>query len=325
MRPSIPEPLKAIAKRILFPIPSRLATHFILINGAGLDAIEKSIKDNYHVGSRSEDNYSNEKYQADLNAHLTGRLESDRRQIIPWIDSARPLKNTRILEIGCGTGCSTVALAEQGARIIGIDIDEGALRVAKDRSKVYGIGAEFKVLNCSQISSAFKPDDFDLVIFFASLEHMTIVERLTALKEAWAMLPRNGLLAVVETPNRLWYFDSHTSLLPFFNWLPNELAFTYSRLSPRESFRELFRDYNTVSKERFLRWGRGVSFHEFDLAIGPAKDLHVISSLSTFQGLRYKLKKMKLERRFRTILTSIYPSIHEGFCDDHLNLIIQKQ
>jgi 2-polyprenyl-3-methyl-5-hydroxy-6-metoxy-1,4-benzoquinol methylase len=324
MRTGMPEPLKRIAKKLLFPIPSRLAKNFIQINRAGLDAIEKSIRANYHVGWRSPGNYSKEKYQADLNAHLSVRLDSDRREIIPWIDSARPLKSMRILEIGCGTGSSTIALAEQGAKVVGIDIDEGALRVAKDRSRAYGLGIEFKSLNCSQISCAFKPNDFGCIIFFASLEHMTVGERLTSLREAWAMLTTDGLLVVVETPNRLWYFDRHTSLLPFFNWLPNELAFAYSRFSPRENFRELFRNYNPASREHFLREGRGMSFHELDIAIGPTKDLHVISSLATFQGVRYRLKKTRLERRFKSILRCIYPSIHEGFCDDHLYLIIQK-
>jgi len=324
MRTNIPEPLKRIARKILFPIPSRLATNFIQINRAGLDVIEKSIRENYHVGWRSEGNYPKEKYEADLEAHLILRLESDRREIIPWIDSARPLRNSRILEIGCGTGSSTIALAEQGAEIIGIDIDEGALQVAKDRSRIYGVDAAFRFLNCSQLSSTFKPNDFECIIFFASLEHMTIGERLSSLRDAWAMLPLGGLLVVVETPNRLWYFDNHTSLLPFFNWLPNELAFMYSRFSPRENFRELFVDYNVASKERFLREGRGVSFHEFDIAIGPTKDLKVISSLASFQGVRHRLKKTKEERRFRSILASIYPSIHEGFFEDHLYLTIQK-
>jgi len=296
----------------------------IQIDEAGLAKIEDSIRRNYHTGWRAEGNSSKERYQADLDAHLTLRLRDDRREIIPWIDSARQLKDARILEIGCGTGSSTVALAEQGARIVGIDVDEGALRVAKDRSDVYGIDARFRLLNALDISKAFSPNDFDLIIFFASLEHMTIAERLISLQEAWTMLPLGGLLVVVETPNRLWYFDSHTSMLPFFNWLPDELAFKYSRFSPRENFRELFRDHNRESEELFLRQGRGMSFHEFDIAIGSTKHLTIISSLSTFEGIRYKFRKARKERTFKSILMSIYPGIHEGFFDDHLYLIIQK-
>jgi len=324
MKKYIPQPIKRIAEGLLFPVPSRISKNFIRIDEAGLRLIEQSIRENYHTGWRSENNYSKEKYKLDLNAHLYGRLERDRREIIPWLDNATILKNKRILEIGCGTGSSTIALAEQGAKVTGIDIDEGALLVAKERAKVYGVNAEFRVLNAQDISGTFHTTKFDLIIFFACLEHMTITERLSSLRDAWEMLPTDGLLVVVETPNRLWYFDDHTSMLPFFHWLPNELAFAYSKFSSRENFHELYNDYNATSKEHFLRRGRGMSFHEFDIAIGQARNLKVISSLSTFEGIRYKLKKSRLDRQYKSILMSIYPNIHEGFFDGVLYLIVEK-
>jgi len=325
MKKYIPESIKQIARKLLFPTPSHLLNNQIQINRDGLHIIEKSIKKNYHTGWRSESNYSKEMYENDLNAHLYRRLESDRRTIVPWLDNASTLQDKRILEIGCGNGSSTVVLAEQGAKVTGIDIDEGALSVARDRFRVYGVEAEFRVLNANEITDTFGANAFDIIIFFACLEHMTIAERLTSLRDAWEMLPTEGLLVIVETPNRLWYFDDHTSKLPFFHWLPDELAFQYSRFSSRENFRELYREYNTDSKEHFLRRGRGMSFHELEMAIYPAHDLKVISRLSTFEGIRYKLKKSKLERKYKSLLMNIYPNIHEGFFDDTLYLIIEKK
>ena len=324
MEKKLLERIKRAARRSISPVPSRLSMNFRQIDSDGLRLIEKSIRENYHTGWRSESNYSKEKYRDDLNAHLSGRLENDRKTIIPWLDHATSLQGKRILEIGCGTGSSTIALAEQGAKITGIDIDEGAILVAKERAKVYGVDADFKVLNVQGISSNFETTHFDLIIFFACLEHMTISERLSSLGDAWGMLPAGGLLVVVETPNRLWYFDGHTSMLPFYNWLPNELAFAYSKFSSRENFRELYNEYNSTSKEHFLRRGRGMSFHEFDLAIGPVNNLKVISSLSTFEGNRYKQKKSRLDQKYKSILMSIYPNIHEGFFDAYLYLIIEK-
>ena len=325
MKENIPELIKQMAKKLLFPMPSNLLKKQKKIDKDGLHAIEKSIRENYHIGWRSENNYTKEMYKYDLNAHLFRRLEYDRRTIVPWLDSASALQDKRILEIGCGTGSSTVAIAEQGAKVIGIDIDEGALSVAKERSSTYGVDAEFRVLNADEIANTFGANVFDFVIFFACLEHMTIAERLASLKSAWEILATDGFLVIAETPNRLWYFDGHTSRLPFFHWLPNELAFQYSIFSSRENFHELYREYNVNSKEHFLRRGRGVSFHELDIAIGPTKNLKVISSLSTFQGIRYKLKKSKLDRQYKSILKRIYSGIHEGFFDDTLYLIIQKK
>ena len=130
----------------------------------------------------SEATYSPEDYLTDLHDHLNLRLTVDRLTVIPWLAAARPLQGQRILEIGCGTGSSTVALAEQGAKVLGIDIDDGALAVARDRCVAYGITAEFRSLNADRISETFGPGAFDAIIYFAALEHMTIAERLKSLR-----------------------------------------------------------------------------------------------------------------------------------------------
>ncbi len=315
---------RAAIKQILFPIPRRLARNHIAVNRDGLAIIEQSVRRHYHKGWRSEASYSSAMYKHDLDNHVYARLESDRRMVIPWLDAAKPLKGARILEIGCGTGSSTVALAEQGAEVVGLDLDTDALIVAQDRCRVYGVQAEFHIGNAAEMATRFRGQRFDTVMFFASLEHMTIAERLRALQDAWALLPGGGHLVIVETPNRLWYYDGHTAMLPFFHWLPNELAFQYSALSPRENFRELYRTYDPASKEHFLRQGRGASFHEFDLAIKPVKELRVVSSQSSFHGWRYKPQRSWLDRRYKRMLRRIYPGVHEGFCDDTLFLIIEK-
>lgn len=311
-------------KKLLFPIPQHLSRNQAKADPAGLQTIKSALQTHYHSGWRSESSYSREMYRHDLTQHLIGRLESDRRMVVPWLDQARPLSDSHILEIGCGTGSSTVALAEQGAKVVGIDIDQDALAVAKARCTVYGMPAEFRAMNATGMAEAFRAKIFDFIIFFASLEHMIIAERLAALRDAWQMLPSGGMLAIVETPNRLWYYDGHTSMLPFFHWLPNELAFRYSVFSPRENFRELYQEYDAPSKEHFLRQGRGASFHEFDLAIRRSTELKVVSSLSTFHGLRHKPQRSMLDRRYKAMLRKIYPHIHEGFCDDTLFLIIER-
>lgn len=244
--------------------------------------------------------------------------------MIPWLDAARPLVGQRILEVGCGTGSSTIALAEQGAEVTAVDIDDGALAVARDRTAAYGIEADFRCLNASQLADTFGPAAFDHVIFFASLEHMTLSERLSSLRDAWAMLDLGGLMTIVETPNRLWWFDNHTALMPFVHWLPDELAFNQSRHSSRENFRELYRDWTPDKVEHFLRRGRGMSYHELDAAVKPVRELDVVSSLSSFWGSRYSLRQSRLDRQFKTVLRKMQPGLHQGYFDDLLYLVIRK-
>ena len=316
--------LRRLAAAVLLPTPRHLRANQIAIDGDGVRALAASLRENYHVGWRDETRMPREAYENDVREHLVRRLESDRRSIVPWLDAAGPLRGARVLEIGCGTGSSTLAIAEQGAKVTGIDIDEGALAVARDRFRVYGLDADLRALNAGALKETFGTGAFEVIVFFACLEHMTVPERLASLREGWEMLPAGGLLVVVETPNRLWYFDDHTSLLPFFHWLPDDLAFQYSRYSPREEFRDLYREHDAESHLHFLRRGRGVSFHELDMAIGPARDLDVVSSLSTFQGLRYAARRSRLDRSYKRLLRRVAPALHEGFCDRTLYLIIRK-
>lgn len=316
--------IKRKLKKIVAPIPAKLSNKFLKIEDSGLKVIEESLRRNYYTGWRQESNYSEENYREDLQAHLLGRLDRDRRFIIPWLNHARALDGAKILEIGCGTGSSSIALAEQGAEVTGIDIDDGALVVAVERAATYGVNAEFILMNAQDICSHFMRTKFDFIIFFACLEHMTILERLSALKSAWELLPIGGLLVIVETPNRLWYFDNHTSLLPFFHWLPDDLAFAYSRYSPRENFNELYREDNDLSREHFLRRGRGVSYHEFQLATEGLSKIKVSSSLSTFYRYWSWLNETSLDRRYKSLLRRLYPNIHDGFFEKYLDLIIEK-
>ena len=312
-----------LVRRKLFRTPPHLARNQAVIDAAGLERIERSIRANYHTGWRAEENYSSAAYAADLRAHLSDRLEVDRNRIVPWLDSARPLQDLRILEVGCGTGSSTVALAEQGATVTGIDVDEGGLAVARDRCAAYDLNVSFRAMNADTLPEAFDAGSFDLVVFYACLEHMTITERLVSLRQAWELLPPGALLAIVETPNRLWHFDHHTSHLPFFFWLPDELAFRYARFSSRENFRERYVELTADALMDFARRGRGMSFHELDLAIGPSTSLEVVSSLSTHERLRSVLRS-RLDRRFRAVLRTAHPGLHPGFYDPTLYLVIRK-
>jgi hypothetical protein len=89
---------------------------------------------------------------------------------------------------------------------------------------------------------------------------MTHAGRPQAMRDTWQALPEGALWCLIETPNRLWYFDDHTWRPPFFNWLPDELACAYPRFSPREPFRSAYRQLLAGKMESFLRHGRGVSF-----------------------------------------------------------------
>lgn len=308
-------------------VPDHIHANFRTVDKLKIDLIERSLRNNYFA--RCPEGYlSTDWGRNDLENHLFGRLDTDRKMIVPWLDDARPLRDSSILEIGCGTGCSTVALAEQGAEVTAVDIDESALVVASERCRAYGLDVSFAHANATEVSELFSGRHFDYVIFYATLEHMTVQERISAMRATWEMLSDGGLWCVIETPNRLWYYDAHTSLLPFFMWLPDELAFEYSRFSPRDNYRELYRQHTDESKLHFLRRGSGVSFHEFEISMKPLRALRIKSSLNVTNKERglMRLAKWRFSNEYRyiSLLRKIAPELHEGFLQSFLYLIIEK-
>lgn len=316
--------IKHLAKSILFQIPSSVSRNFRTLDKASENKLIEVLRDRYFIGWRSANRRSKQEYEKDMADHLYRRLEADRSLVVPWLDHAFGLKNKRIIEIGCGTGSSTVALAEQGARVTGIDIDAPAIEVAKIRAELYGVEASFQCGAADGLAKIVQSGQVDAIIYFACLEHMTNRERLASLEQAWDLLPVGGCLAVVETPNRLWYNDSHTAMLPFFHWLPDDMAFEYTRHSPRKDINSAYREDTDSQRMHFLRRGRGCSYHEFELAIGEGARSGVISSLSSYWGWKYALRRTAADRSYKRFLMRAAPGLHEGYFDEYLYLVLKK-
>jgi ubiquinone/menaquinone biosynthesis C-methylase UbiE len=213
-----------------------------------------------------------------------GRYTAAVDHLIPWIEQVAPLAGRTVLEYGCGTGFVSRAFAERAGRHIGFDIDADA--VAMGRAVLAHAGLENSALHhvpASDITAAVerRAGEIDVFLLYAVLEHMTITERLEVLALARRVVRRDGVIVVCEAPNRLVAFDHHTARLPFFSQLPEELAIRYARRSGRPEFTaamaEAARRGPDAAREALTRWGRGVSYHEFELVFGDLRR-HVIAS-----------------------------------------------
>lgn len=267
----------------------------------------------------------------DQRQHVDERLTTFRHRVIPWLAAAKPLRGARILEIGCGTGASTVALAEQGAQVVAVDLDEASVAAARVRCDLHAVKAEFVLGNAIEILPALTSRHFDFIIFFACLEHMTHDERMQSMRLSWQHLDAGDLWCLVETPNRLWYHDEHTAQLDFYHWLPDELAFEYSRFSPRSPFNQAYRNPSADALLDFQCHGRGLSYHEFDLSMVNARELDVVSSTTLYWRSRphlFGLRKLNHLRQFRyryeNTLARLGPELHRGLIQPYLDLIIRK-
>ncbi|WP_048751526.1 class I SAM-dependent methyltransferase, partial [Crocosphaera watsonii] len=69
-------------------------------------------------------------------------------------------KNTRILDIGCGTGRHSIELAKRGYQVVGIDLSDSLLNRAKDKVLGENLSLEFYKHDARNLPFI---DEFDLV------------------------------------------------------------------------------------------------------------------------------------------------------------------
>ncbi|MBI4947398.1 MAG: methyltransferase domain-containing protein [Bacteroidetes bacterium] len=114
----------------------------------------------------------------------------------PFID----MKDKTVLDAGCGPGGKTVFYAEKGCKlIIGIDIDENRLSLAKEFSKHKKIqNTEF--YQGSLDSMPFESDTFDIVLLNDVVEHIGRPILIKALAECKRVIKPGGKICLEFPP-----------------------------------------------------------------------------------------------------------------------------
>jgi len=109
------------------------------------------------------------------------------------------LKKGRILDAGCGTGRHAVALAKLDFDVVGIDISQEMLKIARNTAKKENTIVKFVRGNICKTNS---PDGWfaNIICMFSVFSELTEKERIKCLNEFKRILEDRGLL-VIEIPN----------------------------------------------------------------------------------------------------------------------------
>lgn len=110
----------------------------------------------------------------------------------------------RVLDLASGEGYGTALLSRTARFTVGVDIDENAVRHARNR---YG-GGNLDFVAGSAALIPFRESSFDVVICFELIEH--IQEQDALLREAKRLLTTDGLL-LISTPNKPEYRQTEIS------------------------------------------------------------------------------------------------------------------
>jgi S-adenosylmethionine-dependent methyltransferase len=266
--------------------------------------------------------------QAEVHREIVDKWALCARHVVPWVERTGSLAGCSMVEVGCGTGAKTAAFAPHVKSVDACDMSADHLAAADRRVRAMGLtNVALTVGDAASFAASVRdahPDGIDLCLMFAVLEHMTLDERLSALEEFWAMLSPGGRLVVLETPNRLLPWDWHSSRLPFFNMLPDDLALRYFDRSPRSDYVADLRSGIDAGRGRdaLARSGRGVSYHEFELVFGALGNLIVADGYDAelVEMNPIILDEMELERFLRRETLDVPPAFSRYW----IELVLKK-
>ncbi len=88
-----------------------------------------------------------------------------------WIERRATIKGQRIVDVGCGGGILTEALAAGGATVTGIDMGEAPLAVARLHLLESGLEVDYRRCTAEQLATE-SPGHFDVVTCLEMLEHV---------------------------------------------------------------------------------------------------------------------------------------------------------
>lgn len=128
---------------------------------------------------------------------------------LAWIQTRCPLAQLTVLDVGCGGGVLSDAMARAGARVTGVDLSTKALKVAQ----LHALEAQTPNVTYREVSAeslaAEQPGSFDVVTCMEMLEHVpdpgSVVQACAALVKpgGWVFFstlnrnPKSFLFAIV--------------------------------------------------------------------------------------------------------------------------------
>lgn len=186
-----------------------------------------------------------------------------------YINLHSPVNGLKVLDVGCGGGLVSEALANFGAEVTGIDMGEAPLSVAQLHLHESGLNVDYKKITAEELADE-RPEHYDVVTCLEMLEH---VPEPSSVIQACSRLVKPGGDVYFSTINRnvkAWLFaivgaEYILNLLPKgtheYDKLikPSELS-EFARRSGLELQRIIGLHYNPISKTYKLAPGVDVNY-----------------------------------------------------------------
>ncbi len=117
---------------------------------------------------------------------------------LDYVAARVPLAGAKVLDVGCGGGLLSEAMAKAGAKVTALDLAPELVKVARLHALESGVEVDYRVQAVEALASA-EPGSFDAITCMEMLEH---VPDPAAILRACAGLLRPGGRLFVSTINR---------------------------------------------------------------------------------------------------------------------------
>ena len=132
------------------------------------------------------------------------------------VNKKNPLKNVKILDVGCGGGLLSEPMCRLGAEVTGIDASNKNISIAKLHSKKNNLKINYI---CSSPEKLNVKDKFDVILNMEIVEHVEDVNFF--LKSCCNLLNKNGIMFVATLNKTLKsYFFAIIGAEYILRWLP---------------------------------------------------------------------------------------------------------
>lgn len=127
-----------------------------------------------------------------------GQLHAINDLRLKFITDRFTSEHPHVVDVGCGGGILTEALAKSGARVRGIDLSALSIDIARQHAKESGLDIDYRLMDVEALV-AEQPGQYDVVTCMEMLEHVPYPRQVIA---TCARLLKPGGVAVFSTINR---------------------------------------------------------------------------------------------------------------------------
>tara|TARA_E500000331_G_scaffold358480_1_gene425721 strand:+ start:6033 stop:6758 length:726 start_codon:yes stop_codon:yes gene_type:complete len=197
------------------------------------------------------------------------RIEYIREKVISYFKLKdtlnHPLKNLKILDIGCGGGLLSEPMARLGAKVTGIDASGANIKICQLHAKKSKLNIEY--INCSPEKLKFK-NKFDIILNMEVVEHVNNLDLF--INSCSKLLKKDGLMFVATINKSLKsYLFAIIGAEYILRWLPIGTHDWNNFVSP-EKLEKISAKYSILPKEF-----SGVSYNPLNQKWDRSKDTSV--------------------------------------------------